>query len=171
MRKKGAFVLPETFAFVVFVAIIIVFGIVIIVMQVLGLNITKELAVNIIYEPVSIQDSLLSLFEMKNENGITFNRALVYSIYENTLNPKIPQSGASCTNNICDYDLKAVSKKYFDYVYSGKEYKLFLYNPYTKEEKIIAREGNDNDFRLYPYGKRDSITIKPEDFWLVLYVK
>ncbi len=169
--KKGAFLLPEIFAFVVFVAIIIIFGIIIIVAQTLGLNITKELIVNIIYEPVSTQDSLLSLFETRDANGITFNKALVYGVYEGTLNPKVPQPGAGCADDLCSYDISAVAKNYLDYVYKEKKYKLFLYNPGTKEEKLIAKEGSDDDFRLYPYGKRDSIPIKPENYWLVLYVK
>lgn len=173
--KKGVFLLPELVAFVAFVAIIIIFGIILIVLQVLNVNITKELVVNIIHEPVSTQDALMSLMETrgsydidgnKDTIDITFNKALVYAVYENTMKPELYYNSKKYK-----FDIQDSAKKYLDYVYDKKKYKLFLYNPETKEERVITQEGKDDDFKLYPYGKRDSIPIKPENFWLVLYVK
>lgn len=174
-RKKGAFLFAELVAFVAFVAIILLFGIILIIAQVLNLNITKELIVNMIYEPVSTQDALLSLTELKggtiiesskDTNDITFNKALVYAVYENTMKPEFYFSSKKYR-----FDIQQPAKNYLAYVYDKKKYKLFLYNPETKEERIIVQEGKDDDFKLYPYGKRDSVPIKPENFWLVLYVK
>lgn len=163
------------FAFIVFMGIAVIFGIVVVLLHNLGINATKELIVNVIYEPVSTQDALLSLTELrggtiiensKETNDITFNKALVYAVYENTMKPEFYFSGKKYR-----FDIQQSAKSYLDYVYNKKKYKLFLYNPETKEERIIAQEGNDNDFKLYPYGKRDSVPIKPEEYWLVLYVK
>ncbi len=159
----------------IFMGIAFIFGMVIVILHYTGLSATKELVVNVIYEPVSIQDALLGLMEIrggfdtdgnKDTYDITFSKALVYGVYENTLSPIFYHNGKKYR-----YGLTAVAKKYLDYIYAKKSYKLFLYNPETKEERIIAQEGKNDDFKLLPYGKRDSIPIKPENFWLVLYVK
>ncbi len=171
---KG-FILATMMAFIVFIAIAVIFGIVVVALHYMNASVTKELIVNPIYEPVSTQDALLSLMEMrggydidgsKDTIDITFNKALVYAVYENTMNPEFYFNGKKYR-----FDVQQSAKSYLDYVYDKKKYKLFLYSPETKEEKIIAQEGSDDDFKLYPYGKRDSIPIKPESFWLILYVK
>lgn len=170
MKKGFALTLFQT---VFLLVIVIVFGIIIAAGIASGARITKVLIVDLIYQPVSTQDALLSLLEMKNDKGISFNKALVYAVYENTLNPKIPQSGAGCINNICDYDLKTIAENYLKFVYSGKKYWLFLYdNAQTSDKKIITitKIGKDEDFNKVPYGARDSIPIKPGNNWLVLYV-
>lgn len=167
--------LATMFAFIVFMGIAVIFGIVVVLLHNLGINATKELVVNIIYEPVSTQDALLSLTEMrggtiiesnKDTNDITFNKALVYAVYENTLKPELYYNGKRYR-----FDIQQSAKNYLAYVYDKKKYKFFLYNPETKEERIIAQEGKDDDFKLFPYGRRDSIPIKPEEYWLVLYIK
>ncbi|MFZ3077604.1 MAG: hypothetical protein WA139_04065 [Candidatus Aenigmatarchaeota archaeon] len=173
-RRKGM-ALATMFAFIIFMSIALIFGIVVVALHYLNISAVKELVVNVIYEPVSTQDALLSLTELRGgtiigsgavTNDITFSKALVYAVYENTMKPEFYFSGKKYR-----FDIQQPAKNYLDYVYAKRSYKLFLYNPETKEEKIIAREGSDDDFKLYPYGKRDSIPIKPENFWLVLYVK
>lgn len=172
--NKGMLIVSMV-AFVIFIAIIIIFALVLFVLSALNVTITKELIVNPIYEPVSTQDAIMSLMEMKGgfdissnkvTNDATFSKALVYAVYENTMKPEFYLDGKRYR-----FDVQQSAKNYLDYVYYGKKYKLFLYNPETKEESIIAQSGKDDDFKLYPYGKRDSIPIKPESFWLVLYVK
>lgn len=163
------------FAFVIFMGIAVIFGIVVVALHYLNISAVKELVVNVIYEPVSTQDALLSLTELRGgtiiesgavTNDATFSKALVYAVYENTMKPEFYLDGKKYR-----FDVRQSAKDYLDYVYVKKSYKLFLYNPETKEERIIAQEGKDDDFKLLPYGKRDSIPIKPENFWLVLYVK
>ncbi len=173
--KRKGMIFVSMVAFVIFVGIAIIFGVVLIALNVTNVSITKELVVNMIYEPVSTQDALMSLTEMRggtimesgaDTNDITFSKALVYAVYENTLEPELYYGGEKYM-----FDIQQSAKNYLDYVYDKKKYKLFLYNPDTKEERPIAQEGKDDDFKLFPYGKRDSIPIKPESFWLVLYVK
>ncbi len=174
-EKRKGMVLATMFAFIIFMGIAVIFGIVVVALHYLNISAVKELIVNVIYEPVSTQDALLSLTELrggtitesnKDTNDITFNKALVYAVYENTMKPELYFNSKKYRYNIQDS-----AKNYLAYVYDKKKYKLFLYNPETKEEKIIAQEGKDDDFKLFPYGKRDSIPIKPENYWLVLYVK
>lgn len=172
--NKGMLIVSMV-AFVMFIAIIIIFAVVLFVLSSLNVTITKELIVNPIYEQVSTQDALLSLTEMrggtiiesgKGTSDITFGKALVYAVYENAMKPELYYNGKRYR-----FDVQQSAKDYLDYAYAKKSYKLFLYSPDTKEERIIAQEGKDDDFKLYPYGKRDSVPIKPENFWLVLYVK
>lgn len=174
-KNRKGLIFPAMFEFVIFMSIAVIFGIVVVALHYMGISAVKELIVNVIYEPVSTQDALLSLTELrggtiiesdKDTNDITFNKALVYAVYENTMKPELYFNGKKYR-----FDIQKSAKDYLGYVYEKKKYKLFLYNPDIKEEKIIVQEGSDNDFKLFPYGKRDSIPIKPENFWLVLYVK
>ncbi len=164
MNMKKAIVI-SVITLIVIIVVAAFFAAVIGAGHILNVKITKKLIVDIIYEPVSVQDALLSLMEMKDSNGITFKRALVYALYEDTLKPKVPKSG--CADDLCDYDLKAVAKKYIDYVYKGKKYWLFLYGP---DIKTLAKNSEDKDFNKVPYGMRDSIPVLPGKYWLVLYV-
>ncbi len=165
--KKG-FMLT-LFQTVFLLVMVVAFGIIIGAGTLLGAKITKNLIIDLIYQPVSTQDALLSLLEMRDDNGITFNKALVYAVYENTLNPKFYEKGTLQT-----FDVSSIAKKYLDYTYSGKKYWLFLYdNLQTEPSKriiTIVKVGKDEDFNKAPYGTRDSIPIKPENYWLVLYV-
>ncbi|TRZ55139.1 hypothetical protein D4Q76_01040 [archaeon] len=165
--KKG-FVLA-LFQTVFLLVIVIAFGVIIAAGMGLGAKITKNFIVDLIYQPVSTQDALLSLLEMKDGNGITFNKALVYAVYENTLNPKIYDSGV-----LRAFDVSSTAKDYLGFVYSGKKYWLFLYDnaqsDISKRIITIAKTGKDEDFNRAPYGTRDSVPIKPENYWLVLYV-
>ncbi len=164
--KKG-FVLA-LFQTVFLLVIVVAFGVTIAAGMTLGAKITRNLIIDLIYQPVSTQDALLSLLEMKDSNGITFNKAIVYAVYEDNLNPKFYD------NNILRIvDVSSVAKNYLDFVYSGKKYWLFLYDDSQSSEKriiTIAKVGKDEDFNRAPYGARDSIPIKPENYWLVLYV-
>lgn len=164
--RKG-FVLA-LFQTVFLLVIVIAFGVIISAGMMLGAKITKNLIIDLIYQPVSTQDALLSLLEMKNNNGITFNKAIVYAVYEDTLNPEFYDKGI-----LYSFDVSTVAKNYLDFVYSGKNYWLFLYdNAQNSDKRIItiAKTGKDEDFNRAPYGARDSIPIKPENYWLVLYV-
>ena len=164
--KKG-FVLA-LFQTVFLLVIVVAFGVLIVAGMALGAKITKNLIIDLIYQPVSTQDALLSLLEMKDGNGITFNKAIVYAVYEDTLNPKFYDN-----NILRTFDVSSIAKNYLDFVYSEKKYWLFLYdNSQSSEKRIItiAKIGKDEDFNRAPYGARDSIPIKPENYWLVLYV-
>lgn len=165
--KKG-FMLT-LFQTIFLLVIVIAFGVIIAAGAGLGAKITKNLIIDLIYQPVSTQDALLSLLEMRDDNGITFNKALVYAVYEDTLNPKFYDNGILRT-----FDVSSAAKNYLDFACSGKKYWLFLYdNSQTVASKriiTIAKVGKDEDFNRAPYGARDSIPIKPENYWLVLYV-
>lgn len=164
--KKG--LVLTLFQTVFLLVIVIAFGVIIAAGMTLGAKITKNLIIDLIYQPVSTQDALLSLLEMKDDSGIAFNKALVYAVYEGTLNPKLYDSGI-----LYSPDVSSVAKNYLDFVYSGKKYWLFLYDGSLPSEKriiTIAKAGKDEDFNRAPYGTRDSIPIKPENYWLVLYV-
>jgi hypothetical protein len=166
-RGSKGFLL-SLFQMVFIIVVVVALGVLLTVGMKLGAKITKNLIIDVIYQPVSTQDALLSLLEMKDGNGITFNKALVYATYEETLNPQFYQK-----NVLYTVDMPSVAKKYLDYVYSGKKYWLFLYDDTKTSGKRIltlAREGKDEDFNRAPYGSRDSIPIKPENYWLVLYV-
>ena len=140
--------------------------------------IAKELYVELIHEPVSTQDALLSLMEMKDDNDITFNKALVYAVYEDTTKPRILKHGVGCPDDLCVYSLESVAKDYLDFVcrknnwLSEGKYWLFLYNPNIHYNiKTIATNTKPDEFDKKPYGQRASIPIKPENYWLVLYVR
>lgn len=164
-RSKGF--LLSLFQMVFIIVVVVALGVLLTVGMKLGAKITKNLIIDVIYQPVSTQDALLSLLEMKDGNGITFNKALVYAAYENTLNPKLYYN-----NVLYTVDMQSVAKNYLNFVYSGKKYWLFLYDDAQTSGRIatIAKEGNDEDFNRAPYGSRDSIPIKPGNYWLVLYV-
>lgn len=157
------------FQMIFLIVILVAFGFLIAVASAFGAKITKNLIVDLIYQPVSTQDALLSLLEMRDDNGITFNRALVYAVYENTLTPKLYHN-----DNLYSFDVSSIAKNYLDFVYSEKKYWLFLYDnsqtDISKKIITIAKVGKDEDFNRAPYGARDSIPIKPENYWLVLYV-
>ncbi len=160
MKKAFTLSLIQT---IIVIVVVVAFGVVLTVGSKLGGKIEKRMIVDTIYKPVSIQDAMLSLMEMKNDDGIAFKKALVYAIYENTLEPKFYENGM-----LHSFDISSVAKQYLDYVYAGKKYWLFLYK--DGEIITIARTGSDEDFDRAPYGARDSIPLKPENYWLVLYV-
>lgn len=165
--KKG--LMLTLFQTVMLLVIVIGFGVVIAASTTLGLKITKNLIVDLVYQPVSAQDALLSMMELKDGGGATFGKALAYAVYENTLNPKFYEK-----NVLHTFDIPSAAKSYLDYVYSGKKYWLFLYDnaqtDASERIKTIAKTGKDEDFNRAPYGARESIPIKPENYWLVLYV-
>ncbi len=165
MGRKGF--LLSLFQMVFIIVVVVALGVLLTVGMKLGAKITKNLIIDVIYQPVSTQDALLSLLEMKDGSGITFNKALVYATYENTLNPEL-----YVKNVLYTVDLQSIAKNYLDFVYSGKKYWLFLYDDAQTSSRMatIAKEGKDEDFNKAPYGSRDSIPIKPENYWLVLYV-
>lgn len=165
VRKGLVLTLFQT---VFLIVVVVAFGFLIAAATMLGAKITKNLIIDLIYQPVSTQDALLSLLEMRDDSGTTFNKALVYAVYENTLKPKFYENSILRT-----FDISSIAKKYLDFVYSGKKYWLFLYDgAQTLDKRIItiAKVGKDEDFNRAPYGTRDSIPIKPENYWLVLYV-
>lgn len=164
--RKG--LVLSLFQFIFLIVIVVAFGFLITVGMMLGAKIEKTLIIDLIYQPVSVQDALLSLLEMKDNNGISINKALVYAVYENTLYPKFYEKGVLYT-----FDVSSIAKNYLDYVYPSKKYWLFLYdNTQVSDKRIItiAKKGKDEDFNRVPYGARESIPIKPENYWLVLYV-
>lgn len=163
--RKG--LMLSLFQFVFLLVIVIIFTFLIGAATILGAKITKNLIIDLIYQPVSTQDAMLSLMEMRDDNGMPFSKALVYAVYENTLKPKFYESGVLYETNIT-----TIAEKYLGFVYSGKKYWLFLYDNAQSENRIvtIAKVGKDEDFNKAPYGTRDSMPIKPENYWLVLYV-
>lgn len=284
--KKG--VLPELTAFIILIVVVVAFSFIIGVFHFFGAKITKDLVVNVIYEPVSTQDALLSLMNLRkdyvvetspaedfswekrlysktdtdgngdgggsavlalpsrydkvvlerawfddegyaNVNGqrvfdnndpcccqvsdlypnkditsyvhagdntiygyaddncpsnayvevrihvyknefvkrvyVTFAKAIVYGLYENTMTPKVFSDGY-----VVDFDIKKEAESYLKYVYPDKKYWLFLYDPATGIKIDLVKNAKDEDFDREPYGSRDSVPLKPENYWLVLYV-
>jgi len=130
------------------------------------LYITKTLIVEKVYFSSDAQDALLSLLEMRKD-GITFKKALIYSLYENTLEPKIYNGEKELV-----YSLKDVAKEFLDYIYKYDDYWLFFYNSSTHNYKTIL-SSKSNPEKLFSDKKGNTRAQVPlsKDYYLVLYVK
>jgi hypothetical protein len=103
---------------------------------------------------------------MKKE-GISFKQALIYSVYENTLEPKIYNGEKEVV-----YNLKDVAKEFLDYVYRYDDYWLFLYNTSTqKYETILASKNNPEKLFSDPKGNSRAQVPLSKDYYLVIYIK
>ncbi len=130
------------------------------------LYITKTLIIEKIYSYSNAQDALLSLLEMKKE-GISFKQALIYSMYENTLEPKIYNGEKEIV-----YSLKDVAKEFLDYFYIYDDYWLFLYNTSTqKYETILASKNNPEKLFSDPKGSSRAQVPLSKDYYIVIYIK
>jgi len=130
---------------------------------------------NIGYSENCIPGTTPTFIYFTTRTDINFAEVLTYAVYENYFqNPKIwiPE-----LDETVEFNLPKVAKDYLDFVcrkgswlLEGK-YWLFLYDPNIHDIKTIATNTNPEEFDKKPYGQRASIPIKPENYWLVLYVR
>lgn len=167
MRKKGfTFSLSiMSFIIIIFVAIIITLSMVF--MTTFHIYITKKFIIERVLESTQAQDALLALLEMEQE-GIKFRKAIVYSLYENSSNPKIWNG-----EKIVEYNLEDTAKIFLNYFYENDDYWLFIYNEKDDEIKTICKSKVDveNLFKKESRGNRRASFPIDEKRWLILYVK
>jgi len=139
-------------------------------------KITKELVVNVVYEPIFAQNMLVSLLNMRNEtSGITFAEAIVYAAYQNNVTPKIFRNG-----KIYRFDLSHYAQKYVDFVceYPGVKKKcwIFIYDATSRSIVTIAKniDNPEKEFeRSQKEGEAVSRASLPLGFdrWFVIYTR